>query len=201
MVLLLAATLVLTLAACGGSDSDDASSASTVPTATSTPTTAGPAASTSSSVPATTTPGPPATRGPQTVVFGPVTFHIPAAWITVPEGATTLFIGENAGRTGHANLRVVIDYTGTVDALQPPECQGDGAFEAKPPASVTVLESGFAPVGNVTAEFRKWRISCPESEVKVEEHRVWLLPLSRVGIVEQRYGDPVGDIVATAEVA
>jgi len=141
------------------------------------------------------------TRGPQSFTFGPVTFHIPAAWITVPEGGTTVYIGENAGRTGSANLRVMTGYTGTVDALQPAACKGDADEHSRPPASVELLDSGFAPVGNVTAEYRRWRFSCPEAQMKVEEHRVWLLPVSQVAIVEQRAGAPVTDIVATAEVA
>jgi hypothetical protein len=66
---------------------------------------------------------------------------------------------------------------------------------------VQLVESGFAPVGERTAEYRRWDFTCPGGAVKAEEHRVWLLPLSRVAIVEQRHAPEVIDVVATAEVA
>lgn len=56
-------------------------------------------------------------------------------------------------------------------------------------------------MGDRTAEFRFWRFSCPEGQIKVEEHRVWYLPESRIGIVEQRHAAEVPDVVATAEVS
>jgi hypothetical protein len=89
-------------------------------------------------------------------------------------------------------------YTGTVDALQPPFCLGAESLKAE---SVELIESGFAPVGSSTAEFRRWRFTCPDSDLKVEEHRVWLLPVSHVAIVEQRHAPEVDEVVSTAEVA
>lgn len=194
--------LLAAMVACSGSDSDDGASPISAPG--STPTTAaggGSGVTTSALAPVTTEPSrPPATRGPRTVVVGPVTFHVPANWTSFESGGST-YVGESAGKQGHMNLIVTTDYGGTVDALRHDRCQGDGTHESKPPANVELIESGFEPVGRATAEFRRWRFACPDSEITVEEHRAWLLPVSRVGIVEQRHVPQVLDVVTTAEVA
>jgi hypothetical protein len=141
--------------------------------------------------------GPPATRGPKTITFGPITFHVPSNWDILSQGSRTMaFIGPLAGGPGGLNLRVMTNYTGTVDALQPTECL---EYPIEKPTSVELLESGFARVGSLTAEYRRWRFTCLIHGV--EEHRVWLLPVSHIAIVEQRHAPEVADVVATAEVA
>ncbi len=163
-------------------------SASEPPTTTPEPTTP--------STPPTTMAGPPATRGPKTITFGPITFHAPSYWdILIPGPPTMAFIGQLAGGPSNVNLRVMTNYTGTVDALQPTECL---EYPIEKPTSVELLESGFAPVGSLTAEYRRWRFTCLIHGV--EEHRVWLLPASHIAIVEQRHAPEVADVVATAEV-
>ncbi|HUQ63107.1 MAG TPA: DUF6636 domain-containing protein [Acidimicrobiales bacterium] len=166
-------------------------SASERPTTTPEPTTP--------STPPTTMAGPPATGGPKTITFGPITFHAPSNWSILtlqgPAERTAAFIGPLAGGPSNLNLRVMIDYTGTVDALQPTECL---EYPIEKPTSVELLESGFAPVGSLTAEYRRWRFTCLIHGV--EEHRVWLLPASHIAIVEQRHAPEVADVVATADV-
>ncbi len=189
----LVATLLLTLSSCDGSDPDGE------PGPTSAPTTTAPATTSSVVAPTTTArPGPPPTRGPKTITFGPVTFHTPSDWDKADGGATTAYIGVLAGGKGDVNLRVMTGYTGTVDALQPPECLG--APPSKP-TRVELVESGFAPVGDLVAEYRRWQFTCPEGDIGDEEHSAWLLPVSRIAIVEQRHAPEVFDVVATAEVA
>jgi len=190
------APVLVVMLACGGADSNEngAASSTTTPTAAVSSTTATSVASPASSA----APRPPATRGPKTITFGRITFHAPSNWDKASGGATTAFVGVLAGGKGDVNLRVMLDYTGTVDELQPQDCLG---AESLTPASVELLESGFAPVGDLTAEYRRWRFSCPDSDLKVEEHGVWLLPISDIAIVEQRHAPEVIDVVTTADVA
>lgn len=144
----------------------------------------------------TTAPGPPATRGPKAIVFGPITFHAPSTWdIYIGEPATTAYIGVLAGGPPDVEIRVMTDYTGTVDALQPTDCL---EYPPETPNNVQLVDSGFAPVGSLSAEYRMWRFSCPRN--KTEEHRVWLLPVSHIAIVEQNHRPEVIDVVKTAEV-
>lgn len=183
LALVLVVPLLLVLVACSGSDDGDGASSPT----------------TSIRAPATTVrPGPPATRGPTTIMFGPVTFYAPSGWDKAEAGSTTAYVGVLAGGKGDVNLRVMLDYAGTVEALQPAQCLGAPPAD---PASVELIESGFAPVGNLTAEYRRWRFTCPGGDLAVEEHGVWLLPVSRIAIVEQRHAPEVLDVVTTAQVA
>jgi hypothetical protein len=62
------------------------------------------------------------------------------------------------------------------------------------------VDQGFRPIGDRTAEFRFWRSSCPSGDVKVEDHRAWLLPVSHIAIFEQRHEPEVEGVVATAMV-
>jgi hypothetical protein len=48
---------------------------------------------------------------------------------------------------------------------------------------VATVESGFALVGDRTAVYREWRISCADGSV--ETHRAWLLPQSRIRFLEE----------------
>ena len=194
-----AAIPLLVLLACGGTSSDGgAPSPSTGLPATST--TADPGADGTPAptpVPATA-PGPSATKGPKTITFGPLTFHAPAGWdIDVSDSdPTTAYVGVLAGGPGDVNLRVMTAYTGSVDALQPANCL---EYPVEAPTSVELVDSGFAPVGDRNAEFRRWRLTCVNDGV--EEHGAWLLPVSHLAIVEQFHTPQVADVVATAEVA
>jgi len=178
------------MVACGDPGGDDAAPRRT----TSTPSAASTSVSPESSIPPT---GPPATRGPRTITFGPITFHVPSAWDIDVRQPDTAYVGVLAGGPADVFLRVMTNYTGTVDALQPTDCLG----EPTTPASTELLESGFAAVGGRTAEYRRWRLSCPEGDLEVEDLRVWLLPISHIAIVEQRPAPEVADVVTTAEAA
>ena len=199
--------VMLALGACGSSDSDDeASVATTVASSTSSSTGgATPTTVTGGTAPTTTVASsPPVTRGTKAFTFGPITFHIPEEWIGFEDGGPNppvAYVGENAGKAGNTNLRVNLNYTGTVDALQPPTCLGGGTGVGKPPTEIVLLESGFAAVGPATAEYRHWRFTCPDSEITVEGHRVWLLPVTHLSIVEQRSSPIVLDVVTTADLA
>ena len=59
----------------------------------------------------------------------------------------------------------------------------------------------FLPLWHVYPGEPHWRFDCPHSEITVEEHRVWLLPTTHVGIVEQRHLPVVLDVVRTADIA
>jgi hypothetical protein len=191
------AVALTVLAGCSGSDRDQGPASAPVSTG---PSAGGPSPTATVAPPSngSATTGPPATRGPKSITFGPVTLHVPTGWDVAPGDATTAYVGVLAGGPADVNLRVMTDYAGAIDALQPTECLG------KPPElplRVEVLASGFAPVGRLTAEHRHWRFTCPGRESKTEDHRVWLLPVSRVAFVEQRHAPEVIDVVTTAEVA
>jgi hypothetical protein len=85
-----------------------------------------------------------------------------------------------------------------MDSLVPKTCLG---APPTPPARVDLVDQGFRPVGDRVAEFRLWKSSCPTGDVKVEEHRAWLLPISQIAIFEQRHEAVVEAVVATATVA
>jgi len=66
---------------------------------------------------------------------------------------------------------------------------------------LVALAALFLVDAALAAEFRLWKSSCPTGDVKVEEHRAWLLPLSQIAIFEQRHEAEVEAVVATATVA
>jgi hypothetical protein len=164
-------------------------------------------ASTTSSSVLTTAPGatggsqpplPPATRGPKTIVFDNVTFHVPTSWDIDRQGDTA-FVGVLAGGVRDVMLRVERHFEGSIDTLKPGDCPREG----DPPeraVSVVTVESGLRPIGNRKAEYRLWRVTC--ATVGTHEHRAWLLPVSKIAIYEQVHeGHPENtDVVATADV-
>ncbi len=166
-----------------------------------TQTTAGPGRSPSTApttpsgsvTPGSATPGP---GGPATITFGRITFHAPANWQIDVEGDTA-YVGVLAGGPADVNLRVIRNFTGSIDALKPTICN-EAPDES--PSSVQAVESGFRPVGDRTAQFRLWRAMCARGS---EEHRAWVLPDSQIAIYEQVHeGHPENvDVVTRAEVA
>ena len=87
------------------------------------------------------------------------------------------------------NLRVTTGFSAPVDSLQPVPCNG---------GVVSVVESDSRLIGSNPAEFRRWRVTCPDG--RVEEHRAWVLTASKVGIYEQRFDAANTDVVSTAEI-
>ena len=51
----------------------------------------------------------------------------------------------------------------------------------------------------LSAGYQMWRFTCNRN--KTEEHRVWLLPVSHIAIVEQSHGPEVVDVVTTGRTA
>lgn len=142
--------------------------------------------------------------GPARFVFGPLTFVVPPAWYAATGNRgrpdpDLAYIGAPVGLfPGSANLRIVKEYDGSVDAVRPTECPGDAMAEPEPPAGVELLGSGFAPVGNRTAEYRHWRVRCPAlADTPVIEYCAWLLPQSRVAILSRGHNQTVAEIIAT----
>lgn len=142
--------------------------------------------------------------GPARFVFGPLTFSVPPSWYAATgdrgrPDPDVAYIGEPAGLfPGSANLRIMKEYDGSVDGVRPTECPGDAIADPAPPAGVELLDSGFAPVGDRTAEYRHWRVRCPAlADTPVIEYRAWLLPRSRVAILSRRHNRTVMEIIAT----
>ncbi len=125
---------------------------------------------------------------------GTITFHAPESW-DIAGGPPTAYVGVLAGGRGDIALRVQTGFTGPIDSLAPTTCLG---APPSAPASVDLVEQGFRPVGDRTAEFRFWRSSCPNGDLKVEEHRAWLLPVSQIAIFEQHHLPEVEAVVESA---
>lgn len=136
------------------------------------------------------------TTFPKVIRVGNITFHVPQSW-DVDGGPPRAYVGVLAGGRGDVTLRVETSFSGTIDSLAPTTCLG---APPSAPARVDLVDQGFRPVGDRTAEFRFWRSSCPDGDVKVEEHRAWLLPTSHIAIFEQRHESEVEEVVATAMV-
>jgi hypothetical protein len=132
--------------------------------------------------------------GPKTIVFDGVTLHTPSTWDADVRG-NVAYVGLLAGGPADVNLRIVRDFTASTDSLKPTTCN-DAPGEH--PTSVETVESGFRPVGQRTAEFRLWRAVCAKGP---EEHRAWVLPVSRLAFYEQVHeGHPENVyVVTTAE--
>ncbi len=193
---------------------DSATTSTTGSTTTVTPTTGAPTSPTTGapapptigiSTPPTTGAPPPTTAPPfpKTITVGAITFHVPLSWGVIGGGDAAkpriAFIGRLAGGAGDQHLRVQTGFTGTVDSLVPKTCLG---HPSEAPERVELVESGFKPVGERTAQFRFWRAACPNGDGdNPEEHRAWLLPDSQIAIFEQRHAPEVETVVATAHVA
>jgi hypothetical protein len=106
-------------------------------------------------------------------------------------------VGVLAGSRGDVTLRVETGFVGGIDSLEPKTCLG---APVAAPERVELVETGFRQVGDRVADFRFWRASCPAGDIKVEEHRAWLLPVSGIAIYEQRHEPEVEAVVATAQV-
>ena len=160
------------------------------PSSVATPTTTAAASMTAAPVGTTTT------TFTKVVRVGAITFHVPLAW-GLDGGPPTAYVGILAGGRADVTLRVQTGFAGTIDSLAPKTCLG---FPPTVPTRVDLVDQGFRPVGDRTAEFRFWKSSCPSGDVRVEEHRAWLLPTSQIAVFEQRHETEVEAVVATAMV-
>lgn len=195
LVLPLAAVMAVVFAACS-SPAHQSAPASTASSSTSSQT----VASTSVTSPSTTSPSPPPTRGPTTITRNNLTLHAPSGWVA--EGRLNYFgFGPVPRPPGTAliALEALFGFSDTIDSLKPGACEAQPGVNAPTPISVTLVDSGFRPVGDRTAEYRNWALVCPSG--LVEGHRAWLLPQSKIALYERCRMDGVSDAVATAEVS
>jgi hypothetical protein len=123
-----------------------------------------------------------------TITYNGLVFHAPNGW-GVNARDRTAYIGVLSAALDTINLRVTTGFSAPIDSLQPVPCNG---------GAVAVVEAGSQLVGSMAAEFRRWRVSCPNG--RVEEHRGWVLPVSKVAIYEQRFDAATAGVVATAEI-
>jgi hypothetical protein len=116
----------------------------------------------------------------QRVSFGQVEMDLPENWGVYASGNSAV-VGILAGGNCDVPLRVEIHYAKGVESLVPTCCP-----QHWPPVAVTsvrAVESGFRPVGDKTAQFRRFTATCAEQTI---ERRAWLLPDAKVAIVEQQ---------------
>jgi hypothetical protein len=131
--------------------------------------------STGSATPAT---APPPSGLPQRVSFGQVEMELPENWGVYAIGNAAL-VGILAGGNCDVPLRVEIHYDKDIDSLAPTCCPHHPPVEV---TAVRTVESGFRPVGDKTAQFRRFSATCADQTI---ERRAWLLPDSEVAVVEQ----------------
>ena len=124
-----------------------------------------------------------------------VTFSVPETWrISVGDGGACL--GDFVPRPGNEarpSLVVSINASAPIDDAMPTSCLGG------PAVSVDLVQAGFAPVGERTADFRFWISTCEDGSM--EERRAWVLPASRISFVEEYHVDENVQVVSTASVA
>lgn len=99
-----------------------------------------------------TTGGPPATCGPTTITRNNLTVHVPAGWIA--EGSLSFGPVPRPPGTALVAVEVLFGFTAAIDSLKPVACEAMATVNLPVPTSVTVVETGFRPVGDRTAEYR-----------------------------------------------
>src|SRR5439155_25536851 len=114
---------------------------------------------TTASIPTATSVAP----GTTTITFNGIVFHAPNGWgVNAPN--STAYIGVLSAALDTIHLRVTTGFSAPVDSLQPVPCNS---------GVVSVVESDSRLIGSNPAEFRRWRVTCPDG--RVEEHRAWVL--------------------------
>ena len=124
-----------------------------------------------------------------------ITFSVPLSWrLTVRAGVAGLgdFAPRSGGRSPRASLLVSTSLAGPIDEVMPKRCE-DG-----PAASVDLIETGFAPVGARTAEFRLWVAACADGTI--EDRRAWLLPDPKILFLEEYHVPDNVEVVTSAHV-
>jgi hypothetical protein len=138
---------------------------------------------------------PPAASGlAQRVSFGQVEMELPENWGVYADGNSAV-VGILAGGNCDIPLRVEIHYQQDIESLVPTCCP-----QHAPPVavkSVRTIESGFQPVGDRTAQFRRFTATCADLTI---ERRAWLLPDAKVAIVEQQPSPEIDLVVRQMQV-
>jgi hypothetical protein len=138
---------------------------------------------------------PPAASGlTQRVSFAHIEMQLPENWGVYAFGNSAV-VGILAGGNCDIPLRVEIHYEQDVDSLVPTCCP-----QHAPPVAVTAvrtIESGLRPVGDKTAQFRRFTATCADLTI---ERRAWLLPNAKVAIVEQETSPEIDLVVRQMQV-
>ncbi len=124
-------------------------------------------------------------NGRKAIRYQNVIFSIPVDW--------RLRIAGGPAGIGQLEPSLIVHRSpGPIDDHPPTGCRNGQA------GSTQLVESGFAPVGDRTAEFRRWRITCADGST--EERRRWLLPQSQV-LIDEHFHDPENlTVVSSAHV-
>jgi hypothetical protein len=134
------------------------------------------------------------------VVWENVTFTVPADWKSNATPGNFAagprlydFRGYALGR-----LNGISGFDGSIDDLAPKAClRNDNSGNPLAPTGVSLAETGFAPMGDRTAQFRRWVATCPSG---TEEHRAWVLPISRIALYETCHDDNTVTVAQSAVV-
>ena len=130
---------------------------------------------------------------PQRVSFAQIEMQLPENWGVYATGNSAV-VGVLAGGNCDVPLRVDIHYEKDADSLAPTCCPWHTPIK---PASARIVERGFQPVGDKTADFRRFSATCADQTF---ERRAWLLPDSKVAIVEQQAEPENGLVVRQMQV-
>jgi hypothetical protein len=134
-------------------------------------------------------------RGQKVLTYQNVTLFVPQTWRLVARGGAAGlgdFAPRPGGRSPRASLTISTGAPGPVDQAAPEQCEGGAA------ASVDLVEAGFAPVGDQTADFRLWIAACADGTA--EQRRAWLLPAARILFTEEYHVPENVTVVTSAQV-
>jgi hypothetical protein len=126
---------------------------------------------------------------PQRVSFAQIEMDLPENWGVYATGNSAV-VGVLAGGNCDIPLRVEIHYERDAESLAPTCCPHQGP--PVPVTSVHTVESGVRPVGDATAQFRRFVATCADQKI---ERRAWLLPDAKVAIVEQQPSPEIERVV------
>lgn len=97
-----------------------------------------------------------------------LTVHVPAGWIA--EGSLSFGPVPRPPGTAVVAVEVLFGFTAAIDSLKPVACEAMATVNLPVPTSVTVVETGFRPVGDRTAEYRNWSVACPAGRWRATGH-------------------------------
>jgi len=121
--------------------------------------------------------------GPKTDLrYENITFHVPNGWdMTQYDADDIAYLGVHAGGQSDLQMYVSRHFEDGVDSLAPHECSREGDEPVS--GTAKILEQGLKPVGSKKADYRKWLVTCADGTSR--ELRAWVLPVSKLAIVEQ----------------
>lgn len=130
--------------------------------------------------------------------FANIAMRLPQDW-DVHAIENKAFLGVLAGGPSDTPLRVQLRHEDTIESLAPKDCYREGGSDPVAVRSIQTVETGFRPIGDKTADYRRFRVTCADGEVS--EHQAWRLPVSKIAIYEQHARPTNAQVVSAMQVS